>query len=118
MCAWSSSTGNPTVYWFFYLLLLSILLLCGYRISKDGYVEFKKFEHLAIASFEHIEGLRWLRGTDYWHYYQDLVTCFKDPVCTPERELLCETWVNLFLFYRVSSHHAGCGFIWDNNDSC
>ena len=108
MYDWSSSTGNPTVYWFFYLLLLSILLFCGYRISKGGDIEFKKFAKVAIVSFGLIEGLRWLRGADYWHYYQDLATCFKDPVCTPEPELLYETWVNLFYFTGL---HPTFGFI-------
>ena len=108
MYEWSSSTGNPKVYWFFYLLLLSILLFCGFRISKGGDFEFKKFAKVAIVSFGLIEGLRWLRGADYWHYYQDLATCFEDPVCTPEPELLYELWVNVFYFTGL---HPTFGFI-------
>ena len=108
MYYWSSSTGNPTIYWFFYLLLVSILLLCGYRISKGGDSEFKKFSKIAIVFFGLIEGLRWLRGADYWHYYQDLATCFKDSVCTPEPELLYDLWVNLFY---LTGLHPTFGFI-------
>lgn len=108
MFNYSTSTGDPTVYWFFYILLLSILLFCGYRISKGGDLEFKKFAKIAIVSFGLIEGLRWLRGADYWHYYQDLATCFKDSVCTPEPELLYDLWVNLFY---LTGLHPTFGFI-------
>lgn len=32
---WSSSTGDPFVYWSFYVLLVLILTYCGWGISND-----------------------------------------------------------------------------------
>ena len=96
---WSSSTGDPTVYWTFYVLLTLILTYCGWGISNDDekQTHFKKYAWIAGVSYSLVEGLRWLRGADYYHYYQDLATNFKDfSVCTPEPEFLYRIWVNLF----------------------
>ena len=32
---WFSSTGDPLVYWSFYVLLVFILTYCGWSISND-----------------------------------------------------------------------------------
>ncbi len=32
---WFSSTGDPLVYWSFYVLLVFILTYCGWGISND-----------------------------------------------------------------------------------
>ncbi len=39
---WSSSTGEPFVYWSFYVLLVLILTYCGWGISND----YEKQPHL------------------------------------------------------------------------
>lgn len=96
---WSSSTGDPTVYWTFYVLLTLILTYCGWGISNDDekQTHFKKYAWIAGVSYSLVEGLRWLRGADYYHYYQDLATNFKDfSACTPDPEFLYKIWVNLF----------------------
>lgn len=96
---WSSSTGDPFVYWTFYVLLTLILTYCGWGIAKDDdkQTHFKKYAWIAGISYSLVEGLRWLRGADYYHYYQDLATNFQDfSSCTPNPELIYEWWVNLF----------------------
>lgn len=95
---WSSSTGDPFVYWSFYVLLVLILTYCGWGISNDDEYQthFKKYAWIAGFSYSLIEGLRWLRGADYYHYYMDLNTNFKASVCTPDPEPIYEWWVNLF----------------------
>lgn len=39
---WFSSTGDPFVYWSFYVLLVFILTYCGWGISND----YEKQPHL------------------------------------------------------------------------
>lgn len=39
---WSSSTGDPFVYWTFHVLLVFILTYCGWGISDD----YEKQPHL------------------------------------------------------------------------
>ena len=89
---WSSSTGDPFVYWSFYVLLVLILTYCGWGISNDDekQTHFRKYAWIAGISYSLIEGLRWLRGADYYHYYMDLDTNFKAGVCTPDPEPLYE----------------------------
>lgn len=108
MYIWSSSTGDPFVYWFFHLLLLAVLTYCGWGIGNKPENKFGKYAWTAIIVFGLIEGLRWLRGPDYWHYYQDLATCFKAVECTSEPEFLYELWVNLFHSFGL---HPTFGFI-------
>lgn len=95
---YSVSTGDPAIYWTFYVLLTLILAFCGWGISKDDekQSQFNKYAWIAGISYSLIEGLRWLRGADYYHYYMDLDTNFKAGVCTPDPEPIYEWWVNLF----------------------
>ncbi len=95
---WASSTGDPLVYWTLYVLLTLILALCGWGISTDDVrqTHFKQYAWIAGIAYSLVEGLRWLRGADYYHYYQDLATNFKAAGCTPDPELIYEAWVNLF----------------------
>lgn len=107
---WSSSTGDPTVYWSFYVFLTLLLTFCGYGISKDDDKQshFKLYAWIAGVSYSLIEGLRWLRGADYYHYYMDLETNFKSGYCTPEPEPVYEWWVNLFY---SSELHPSVAFV-------
>lgn len=107
---WSSSTGDPFVYWSFYVLLVLILTYCGWGISNDDekQTHFRKYAWIAGISYSLIEGLRWLRGADYYHYYMDLDTNFKATVCTPDPEPIYEWWVNLF---HMTGLHPSIAFI-------
>lgn len=107
---YSVSTGNPAIYWTFYVLLTLILTFCGWGISKDDekQSQFNKYAWIAGISYSLIEGLRWLRGADYYHYYMDLDTNFKAGVCTPDPEPLYEWWVNLF---HMTGLHPSIAFI-------
>lgn len=107
---WSSSTGDPFVYWSFYVLLVFILTYCGWGISNDDekQTHFGKYAWIAGVSYSLIEGLRWLRGADYYHYYMDLDTNFKATVCTPDPEPIYEWWVNLFY---MTGLHPSIAFI-------
>lgn len=107
---WSSSTGDPFVYWTFYVLLTLILAYCGWGISSDDekQTHFRKYAWIAGISYSLIEGLRWLRGADYYHYYMDLETNFKATICTPDPEPIYEWWVNLF---HMTGLHPSIAFI-------
>lgn len=107
---YSVSTGDPAIYWTFYVLLTLILAFCGWGISKDDekQSQFNKYAWIAGISYSLIEGLRWLRGADYYHYYMDLDTNFKARVCTPDPEPLYEWWVNLF---HMTGLHPSIAFI-------
>lgn len=107
---YSVSTGDPAIYWTFYVLLTLILAFCGWGISKDDekQSQFNKYAWIAGISYSLIEGLRWLRGADYYHYYMDLETNFKAGVCTPDPEPLYEWWVNLF---HMTGLHPSIAFI-------
>lgn len=107
---WSSSTGDPFIYWSFYVLLVLILTYCGWGISNDDekQTHFRKYAWIAGTSYSLIEGLRWLRGADYYHYYMDLDTNFKASVCTLDPEPIYEWWVNLFY---MTGLHPSIAFI-------
>lgn len=107
---YSVSTGDPAIYWTFYVFLTLILAFCGWGISKDDekQSQFNKYAWIAGISYSLIEGLRWLRGADYYHYYMDLDTNFKAGVCTPDPEPLYEWWVNLF---HMTGLHPSIAFI-------
>lgn len=107
---WSATTGDPTVYWSLYLFLTLLLTFCGYGISKDDDEQshFKLYAWIAGVSYSLIEGLRWLRGADYYHYYMDLETNFKSGYCTPDPEPVYEWWVNLFY---SSELHPSVAFV-------
>ena len=61
--------GNISVYWGLIFLLTFILFLCGSAISKKRGVNTNFYFGVAILSFALVEGLRWMRGTDYYDYY-------------------------------------------------
>lgn len=107
---WSSSTGDPFVYWSFYVLLVLILTYCGWGISNDDekQTHFRKYAWIAGISYSLIEGLRWLRGADYYHYYMDLETNFASGYCTPDPEPIYELWVNVF---HSTGLHPSIAFI-------
>lgn len=97
---WSSSTGDPIVYWTLYVLLTLVLTFCGRQISNDNekQTNFKKYAWIAGVSYSLVEGLRWLRGADYYHYYMDLKSNFTSGYCTPDPEPVYKLWVNFFHF--------------------
>lgn len=107
---YSVTTGDPTIYWTLYVLLTLILTFCGWGISKDDekQSQFNKYAWIAGISYSLIEGLRWLRGADYYHYYMDLDTNFKSSVCTHDPEPIYEWWVNLF---HMTGLHPSIAFI-------
>ena len=90
---WSSSTGDPIVYWSLYVLLVLILTYCGWGISNDDekQTHFRKYAWIASIS-----------------YYMDLYTNFKAPGCTLDPEPIYEWWVNLF---HMSGLHPSIAFI-------
>lgn len=92
------------------MFLTLLLTFCGYGISKDDDKQshFKLYAWIAGVSYSLIEGLRWLRGADYYHYYMDLETNFKSGYCTSDPEPVYEWWVNLFY---SSELHPSVAFV-------
>lgn len=100
-----TGVGDPIIYWILRLLLLAILIFCGWGISKDAPERYNKYAWFAGGSYSLIEGLRWLRGADYPHYYNDIVTCLGKytvgslpAVVTDEPEFLYKTWCTVFYY--------------------
>ncbi len=97
--------GDPIIYWILRILLLAILFFCGWGISKDAPARYNKYAWLAGSAYSLIEGLRWLRGADYPHYYNDIVTCLGKnmngalpAVVTDEPEFLYKIWCTVFYY--------------------
>lgn len=61
--------GDLTIFWLLRLLLFAILMICGYCISTSKKKSFTPYFFVAIIAFALVEGLRWMRGTDYGNYY-------------------------------------------------
>lgn len=101
--------GEPIVYWFLRIFLLIVLTYCGWGISNDTPKRYNKYAWFAGISYSLIEGLRWLRGADYPHYYNDIVTLLgqynnidKLPdVVTVEPELLYRIWCTVFYYSNL-----------------
>lgn len=88
--------GDPIVYWFVRIVLVTILWFCGWGISTHGKDEknFWLWAWPAIISYSLVEGLRWNRGRDYYHYYQDLT----GRLFTDYSEPLYLLWIDVFKF--------------------
>ena len=69
-----TQSGDPILYWILRFIVLLSFFLSGYLISykdKNGR-NYWKYSSICIIFYSLIEGLRWNRGVDYPHYYQDL----------------------------------------------
>lgn len=101
---WSSNIGDPIVLWIFKTILLLVLFYCGYKISNGKKDLFNKYAIISTIFYSLIEGLRWMRGVDYWHYYQDIATNFKAIGTTSDPEPIYE----LFCVGFYNSHLPVC----------
>ena len=91
-----SQTGDPIVFWVLRLVVLLSFFLSGYFISfkdKDG-KSYWNYASICIIVYSLVEGLRWNRGVDYPHYYQDLT----GKLFTDYSELVYVWWTDLFKF--------------------
>lgn len=98
---------SEAAFWFFRLLLFAIFIFCGWGISyknKDNRY-FWYYGLLAIVSWMLIEGLRYGRGPDYYHYSDELVGKWDLEF---QREPLYQLFVDL---YRLSGLHYCYAFI-------
>lgn len=89
-------TGDPIVFWVLRLLVFLSLLYSGYLISykyNDG-KSYWKYSLIGIVVYSLVEGLRWNRGIDYPHYYQDLT----GKLFTDYSEYVYIWWTELFKF--------------------
>ena len=55
------------------MILLLTFIVCGYGISFGKKNYYYKYAVVAGLVYSLIEGLRWNRGQDYYHYYGDLM---------------------------------------------
>lgn len=91
-----NTIGDPLIFWVLRLVVFFSLLYSGYLISskdKDG-KSFWKFSSIGIIVYSLVEGLRWNRGVDYPHYYQDLT----GKLFTDYSEYVYVWWTELFKF--------------------
>ena len=85
------SIGSLFTYWSLKILLVVVLVFCGYGISYKQPKDFKVYAVLAALFYSLVQGLRWHRGQDYMHYYGDLTGNWQ----TPNPEILYKTIVEL-----------------------
>lgn len=97
--------GDAFIYWSLRLLLLSVLTYSGYKISylEDG-SKFWRSCTAPLLLYSLIQGLRYMRGTDYSHYMQDL----EGNLFTEYREPLYNLWLDIF---QISGLPFFVGFI-------
>ena len=91
-----NSVGDPIVFWVLRLLVFLSLLYSGYLISykdNDG-KSYWKYSSIGIIVYSLVEGLRWNRGVDYPHYYQDIT----GKLFTDYSEYVYVWWTELFKF--------------------
>lgn len=98
--------GNPIVYWLLKIILLTTLFFCGYGISKDKKKSFHFYATISVIVYSLIQGLRWDRGQDYYHYWLDIETLFSDYICTPNPEPIYSFFVNIWHFLGIPSEFA------------
>lgn len=86
--------GNPINYWILRIILFVILIFFGWGVSYKANTKKKYWIWTTpiIISYSLFFGLRYGRGADYFHYYQDLVsTPFAD-----YSEPIYIIWIDLF----------------------
>lgn len=66
--------GDPFIFWTLRLFLFAVLFVCGVGISKGKKQTFVYCFFVAIVAFALVEGLRWMRGTDYENYLYNFRT--------------------------------------------
>lgn len=101
-----TGVGSPFIFFAARFLVLLVLCIAGYGISYGKPENFKKYAWFAGIVYSLVEGLRWLRGADYCHYYNDIVTnlgenpmnLYGERIITPEPELIYQLWINFFNF--------------------
>lgn len=91
-----SNIGDPVLFWILRLIVLLAFFLSGYLISyrdRNG-INYWKYSSICIIVYSLIEGLRWNRGVDYPHYYQDLTGA----LFTDYDEIVYLAWIQFFKF--------------------
>lgn len=92
-----SNIGDPLVLWVLKTFLLFILVYCGYHIAFGKKDKISNYCVVSTIFYSLIQGLRWMRGPDYLHYYHDIATNFGHSYYTtpdpePLYELFCRTF--------------------------
>lgn len=90
--SFSPDVGNVTVYWVLQIIFYLLMAYLGYKITKSKGKLLNRFCNFTIAYFSIYEGLRWLRGADYAHYYADLT----EGLLYDNKELLYKLIVEVF----------------------
>ena len=69
-----SLAGDPIVYNSLRTLLVITMVYCGNLIAKANRADFWKYAKWIVLVYTIVEGLRWGRGNDYYHYWYDATT--------------------------------------------
>lgn len=93
---WNQNIGDPVVMWIFNTILMLVLIFSGYGITYKNKSKFNLYAGISLVFYSLIEGLRWMRGVDYFHYYQDLATGLKGSFVTENPEILYEWFCKAF----------------------
>ena len=88
--------GDPFLFWVLRLVVLLSLFYSGYLITyKDkNETHYWKYSSIGIIVYSLVEGLRWDRGVDYMHYYQDIT----GNLYTNYSEIVYVWWTEFFKF--------------------
>lgn len=98
--------GNIYTYWLLRILLVSVLTFCGWGIAQKDKTgkDFWKWATPALILYSLIQGLRYMRGQDYYHYKQDL----EGNLFTDYQDQIYLLWLDLF--HSTGLHYA-VGFV-------
>ncbi len=99
----ATNIGDPFTYWILRIILLLVLLYCGWGISYRNEKFFNLYAIIALVFYSLIQGLRWNRGVDYHHYYSDLIGRWE----TPDPEPVYEFIVNIISNVLYLPYWAG-----------
>ncbi len=65
--------GSLFIYWFLKVLLVLVLVFCGYGISYGDRKSFNTYAVISALFYSFIQGMRWDRGQDYMGYYREFI---------------------------------------------
>lgn len=97
--------GDIYVYWSLRIFLVAVLTICGWGITKHSSDKnFWRWAIPALVFYSLIQGLRYMRGQDYYHYKQDL----EGNLFTEYHDEIYLLWLDFFHFTGL---HFAYGFV-------
>ena len=97
--SFSSDVGDVKVYWTLQIVFYLSMIICGRGISFSNRIVSNRYCIATVVIFSVYEGLRWLRGADYAHYYTDLTKGIVSSDPEPLYRLIVSIFSNFPFYY-------------------